>query len=59
VSQTRRMERLLKGSIAQLRPNWLDSAIITEQVVDLMDPVQFPEMALARLRAAELREQGK
>lgn len=35
---------------------WLQSAIITEQVVDMSDPVRFPNMAKAREHAARLRE---
>ena len=59
MSPTRTEHACHQASARELIPNWLDSAIITEQVVDMLDPVKFPEMALARLHAAKLREMGK
>lgn len=55
-SNARRRARLLDTSgKAYLDAEWLQSAIITEQVADF-NAAAFPEMALARERAARLRE---
>lgn len=56
MSQQARMARLLNGSLAEQRDQWR-IPLITAQVVDLTDPIAFPEIHLAREHARRLREQ--
>lgn len=58
MSRTAQRARMEAYAARELGQYWR-LPLVTEQVVDLTDPVQFPEIHLARLHAAKLRGFGQ